>query len=90
MDVAEEIGKRKDRAKRFGLPVPVFAAEVGHHEHVLHNSACAAALMWWGVASVQSLQAKPPWRCGAASYTAWQPLQHSAAMHMGGYDRLRQ
>jgi len=28
MDVAEEIGKRKDRAKRFGLPVPVFAAEV--------------------------------------------------------------
>ena len=28
LDVAEEIGKRKDRAKRFGLPVPVFAAEV--------------------------------------------------------------
>lgn len=28
MDLAEEIVKRKERAKKFGLPVPVFAAEV--------------------------------------------------------------
>lgn len=28
VDVAENISKLKDRAKRFGLPTPVFAAEV--------------------------------------------------------------
>ena len=28
VDLAEEIRKRKERAKKFGLPVPVFAAEV--------------------------------------------------------------
>ena len=27
MDLAEEIAKRKERAKKFGLPVPVFVAE---------------------------------------------------------------
>lgn len=28
MDLAEEIKKRKERAKKFGLPAPVFAVEV--------------------------------------------------------------
>jgi len=28
VDLAEEMRKRKERAKKFGLPVPVFAAEV--------------------------------------------------------------
>ena len=49
MDVAEEIGKRKDRAKRFGLPVPVFAAEVCAVDWLpdtwTENSECCASML---------------------------------------------
>ena len=48
VDLAEEMRKRKERAKKFGLPVPVFAAEVRSYKPgAWHNADIARNLMRW-------------------------------------------
>ena len=72
MDVAEEIGKRKDRAKRFGLPVPVFAAEV-------------CAVDWLPDTWTQTVNAVPlccqPWYEPASGFECLQPHRCTVLNH---------